>query len=202
MVLSQKFLVDQEISETCLEKLHHYDRLLQKWQKTINLVSPNSLPERDKRHFWDSAQLLSFLPDQAFCLVDMGSGAGFPGLVLAMLRPDCDVHLIESDQRKAIFLQTVSRETSTPVTVHNQRIEETGIPSVSVVTARALSSLEKLLDYTLPFKPEKCLFLKGETADQEIQQAQEKYMFHVKQHTSQTDSRATILEITNLVKNS
>lgn len=110
------------------EKIDAYERLLKKWQNTINLVGPSTLSEAKKRHFEDSLQLLKHIPVAAKTLYDLGSGAGFPGLVLAMAKPDLDVHLIESDARKCQFLKTVSRETETPVTVHNQRIESANLP--------------------------------------------------------------------------
>ena len=110
-------------------------------------------------------------------LYDLGSGAGFPGLVIAILRPDLDVHLIESDQRKCSFLRAVSRETGASVSVHNARIEETSLPAPDVVTARALAPLGTLLGFCEQWmNPDLyALFLKGETYDEEIAEALEKY---------------------------
>lgn len=106
------------------EKFAQYEALLKKWQPAINLVSPDTLSEIRTRHIEDSAQLVDLIPAGAKTLFDLGSGAGFPGLVIAMMRPDLEVHLVESDQKKCAFLSTVSRETKTPVIIHNSRVEE------------------------------------------------------------------------------
>ena len=147
-----------------MEKLEAYEALLRKWQKAINLVGPNTLDDISERHFFDSAQMFRYIPDVDVRLADLGSGAGFPGLVLAMLGVK-DVHLVESDIRKATFLREVSRETGTPVTVHDIRIEDCKIENVDVVTARALSPLTDLLGHasrlTTPGHAFYCLFAKG-----------------------------------------
>ena len=183
--------------------LQTYKELLLKWQKAVNLVAPSTLKDVDKRHFLDSLQILPLLPvDKPFKLVDMGSGAGFPGVVIACVCPNADVHLIESDQKKAIFMQTVSRETNVSVTVHNKRIEDVNMDGVDVVSARALSSLDELFSYSSKFKPEKFIFLKGENADKEIKEATYSWDFNVKTHKSVTDKQAKILEITDLIKKS
>ena len=128
-----------------------YKSLLLKWAKVINLVSPATLPDVDTRHFQDSLQLIPLLPPHTKTLFDLGSGAGFPGLVIALERPDIAVHLFESDTKKCAFLSTVSRETHIPVVIHNQRIESVDkIPDVvpDVISARALASLDTLLAMT------------------------------------------------------
>lgn len=173
------------VSDEILEKLSRYHALLLKWQKAINLVSSSTLSDLWRRHFLDSAQLAPLLPGRAGTLVDLGSGAGFPGMVLAMMCPDVAVHLIESDTRKCAFLRAASRETSTPVSIHNVRIAQiTGsdeIPVPDVVTARALAELKTLLDYAYPWALKnpalEMLFLKGAKAGQEICAAQKAYQF-------------------------
>ena len=105
------------------DRLRLYVDLLKKWQKTINLVGKNTLEDAWDRHILDSAQLSAHIPQHA-TLLDIGSGAGFPGLVLAILRPDISVTLVESDTRKCVFMQTVARETHCGnVTVLNDRVE-------------------------------------------------------------------------------
>lgn len=189
-----------------LEKLRAYEALLVKWQRAINLVGPASMPDAWTRHFIDSIQLASFIPEGARTLHDLGSGAGFPGLVLAMARPDLSVTLIESDQKKCAFLTNVSHETKTPVAVLTQRIEHAtdSIPAPDVVSARALAGLEMLLDYVWPWaqkNPEMlCIFPKGAQAAAEILSAREKWTFTVVEEKSMTDPSATILMITNLSK--
>lgn len=184
------------------EKLETYLGLLRKWQKSINLVSAGTLDDAWQRHFEDSLQLAAFVPEGAR-IADLGSGAGFPGLVLAIARPDLDVTLIESDTKKCTFLSTVSRETSTRITVINKRIESVTLDSVpAIVTARALAALDKLLGYCLRWAEENpgltLLFLKGEKMDEEIAAARAVYAFDAETFPSQTSKEGGILQIRNL----
>lgn len=198
-----------EFSPEILEKLQCYQGLLKKWQGQINLVSPASIEDSWVRHFIDSAQLADFIPQDGTkrVLVDLGSGAGFPGLVLAMIRPDLEVHLVESNHKKSTFLRTVSRETHTAVTIHTLRIEEMtqnlgdvlGGQKADILTARALASLEALLGYSLSFTESNAdllsLFPKGQNHLEEIKQAQSSYSFELENHASKTDSHSQILAI-------
>lgn len=189
------------------EKLDGYEALLKKWQRSINLVSRNTIDDARFRHIDDSLQVVQYVPDSAEILFDFGSGAGFPGLVIAMARPDVKVSLVESDQRKCTFLSTVSRETSTPITVVNQRIESAMLDSVpDVLSARALASLDKLFGFALPYADQNpdlvMLFMKGERADDEIEEAQQNYSFEYEKIQSETEASACILRITNLSVNS
>jgi 16S rRNA (guanine527-N7)-methyltransferase len=161
-----------DVDGAVLARFDRYVALLLKWQGAINLVAPSTLDSVWDRHILDSLQLVSLLPDGAETLVDMGSGAGFPGLVLAIARPALKVHLIESDGRKAEFLRHVSRETSAPVTVWAKRIEQVAAIGLAadVVTARALAPLQQLLDMSEPFCHERTvrLFAKGRSAEAEL----------------------------------
>lgn len=182
------------------DKFDQYEQILKKWQKTINLVSASTLAQVKDRHIIDSAQLFEHLPSPEVVLADLGSGAGFPGMVLAMMGVR-DVHLIESDTRKAAFLQAVSRETGTPVTVHNARVEDCTIPGVQVVTARALAPLDALLSMMAGLDPHGRavgLFLKGAQALDEIATAQKHWAFAVETFTSQTDPSGKIVKISDL----
>jgi 16S rRNA (guanine527-N7)-methyltransferase len=186
-------IAGKNVSHETWERLLLYKELLIKWQKAINLVSPNSLPNAWERHFVDSAQITAHLPPEAKIVVDMGSGAGFPGLVLAIMNPEIEVHLIESDEKKTQFLRTVSRETQTPVIIHTSRIENmVGQVRPDLVTARALASLSQLLDYCMPWARDnpdlKMLFLKGEMAADEIAAAKNRFKFHYKTIPSLTAS--------------
>lgn len=176
-------LAKQSVPRLADDKLRLYLQLLLKWQRAMNLVSEASLPHAWERHFMDSAQLAALIPDKAQILADLGSGAGFPGMVLAMMRPELQVHLIESDERKTQFLRTVSRETETPVIIHNGRIENmTAAFTPDVVTARALAPLSQLLDYCLIWGRENpnlsMLFLKGEKSEEEIKAAKARFRFN------------------------
>jgi len=105
------------------QNLQTYQELLHKWQKRINLVSNNTIKDSWERHFEDSLQIIDLIPEMTKNLVDLGSGAGFPGLVIAIEKPEISVTLVESDQKKCSFLKTVSRETNTDVNVINDRIQ-------------------------------------------------------------------------------
>ena len=183
------------------EKLEAYLVLLKKWQAKINLVSKTTLEDAWQRHILDSAQLLEVInhDDTPLRLLDLGAGAGFPGMVLAILRPQWSVTLVESDERKCIFMQTVSRETEINVRIINERIEDVTPVAVDVVTARALASLDQLLDYAAPFKAKnpdlKCVFLKGRRAAEEIEDAQAKHQFEHAEYPSLTDPEAKIVHI-------
>ena len=189
-----------------LAKLRQYEALLIKWQKAVNLVGPATIPEAWDRHFMDSIQLTPMVPENAKVLYDLGSGAGFPGLVLAMTLPGLKVTLIESDQKKCTFLMTVSRESSTPVSIVAERIEKVSesLPAPDVVTARALASLGELFGYIYPWAQANpalvCIFPKGQLATAEMAEARKIWAFDSRETVSITDPKATILTITNLSK--
>lgn len=158
-----------DVSRETFDKLAAFVALLEKWQPRINLIANSTVPDIWQRHIYDSAQLARFIPADARTILDVGSGGGFPGLVLAILT-DAKVHLVESDQRKSIFLQTVIRELALDAVVHNQRIEAVPPMDADFITARALASVEKLLkllDSQLSSGPT-CLFLKGAKLDEEL----------------------------------
>lgn len=179
--------------ETC-ERFEKYHALLLKWQAAINLVGASTLDDVFIRHFLDSAQLLNCITSKEIVLADMGSGAGFPGMVLAILGVR-DVHLIESDVRKATFLREVSRETNTPVTIHDQRVEDVKVPHIDLVTARALAPLVDLLKMAKTLGVKNCLFMKGAQAEEEVAKARKKFDFNVEMIKSITDPEAKILKI-------
>ncbi|MCC6597170.1 MAG: 16S rRNA (guanine(527)-N(7))-methyltransferase RsmG [Alphaproteobacteria bacterium] len=191
------------VSPEIQEKLEAFHALLVKWQPTINLVSPTTMADAWNRHFADSAQIAQYIPDQKLRIADMGSGAGFPGLVLAMMRPDLEIHLVESDDRKAQFLRSVSRETNTPVQVHAERLVHV-IDEISPqwLLARAVADLRKLLIYVAPYAhqhPEfTALFMKGAQVDAEMAVAKKEFNFKVKSFPSLTDAQARILKITEI----
>lgn len=195
-----------DVSRESLEKLKVYHALLLKWQKAINLVSSKTVHEAWVRHFADSVQVEQFIPEGTKTMMDVGSGAGFPGAVLAILRPEIEVHVVESDERKCQFMRTVSRETDASIRIHTSRIESLNPQEIrpDVVTARALAPLGALLDYMAPFvveNPElKMVFLKGERAQEEIDLARGRYDFQVESHRSCTDSGAYVLRVSDVRK--
>ena len=189
------------VSRETLEWLEKYAELLLKWNPAINLVSKSTLKDLWSRHMLDSAQIFSLAPKTATRWVDLGSGGGFPGLVVAAMakesRPDLRVMLVESDQRKAAFLRTVSRELSLDTQILSQRIEDLTEISADVVSARALAGLPRLLSWseTLLRPGGVCLFPKGATVENEIQEALASWSFVAEKFPSRTDSNATILRI-------
>ena len=157
------------VSRETLERLSVYLDLLQRWQRAINLVGPGTLADPWRRHVLDSGQLAHHLPAAATNLVDLGSGAGLPGMVLELLGAR-GVHLIEADRRKAQFLREVARVTGAPATIHAARIEQVRAWPAAVVTARALAPLPRLLALAAPFlvSDSVCLFLKGQSVEREL----------------------------------
>ena len=197
--LVEATLADLGIGPDERRRLTCYVDLLRHWQRRINLVGPATLPDLWRRHILDSAQLLPLLPEPCRCLVDLGSGAGFPGLVLAMLGVP-EVHLIERDQRKAVFLREVSRETRTPVTVHDRAIEILDRFSADAVTARALAPLARLLPLAARFAgPETvCLFPKGRGVEKELTCLADWPSIRVHRRESLSDPVGTVLIIRGL----
>jgi len=163
-------------------------------------VAPGSLPDLWRRHFYDSAVLYPLLPDPAGRLADLGSGAGFPGLVLAVMGAS-DVHLLESDSRKCAFLSEAARLFAPGrVQVHRGRIESALPLQADVVTARALAPLEELLALAQPLlKPGgTCLFLKGRRAEDELTLARQTWTMTAERLPNPADSSGNILRIKGL----
>lgn len=185
------------VSRETLAKLSTYLALLEKWQPRINLVGSATLKDPWRRHFLDSAQLVPLLPESTQTLVDLGSGAGFPGLVLAILGVP-DVHLIESDQRKIAFLREVAAATGTKITAHPARIEAIQPFPADVVTARALAPLASLIGYALPFLGPRgqCLFLKGGGVEREI--AENQRLITVDRIPSRSDPSGVVLRLSGI----
>lgn len=194
----EEFAFAHNVSRETISQLQIYHDLLVKWQKAINLVSPTTLDDIWARHFTDSTQLAGHIKPGAL-VADLGSGAGFPGMVLAIMRPDLKMILIESDNRKSEFLKNVSRETKTPVTIYNERVEkilgaEGKVPDI--ITARAFAPLTTILKMI----PENCrgaelLLLKGKTALDEVAEAAKTFDFECSDMPSRTDNDAKILKI-------
>ena len=190
------FARELDVSRETIERLAIHLELLERWQGAINLVGPRALRDPWRRLFLDSAQLTRYLPSHVARLVDLGSGAGFPGMVLAILGVP-GVHLIESDRRKAVFLREVARLTGAPVVVHAERIERmAGFPA-DVVTARGLAPLPRLLGLAAPFLAPAtvCLFLKGRNLAGELTEARKTW--HMIAHMSPSLSEPTgiVLEV-------
>jgi len=186
------------VSRETIEKFQAYLTLLEKWQRRINLVSNSTLAEAWQRHILDSGQLAAHYPPQTKHILDVGSGAGFPGLVLAIMG-GVTVDLVESDQRKAVFLSTVIRELGLPAKVHNQRIETMPNLRSDVITARALASVPKLLNLIeIQLHPDcTCLFLKGASVEDELTNLESYSTMVATTYPSLSGSTGVVLELKN-----
>jgi 16S rRNA (guanine527-N7)-methyltransferase len=191
LFLSHFKLTDHQISQ-----FETYEQMLRQWQKTINLVGPKTLDAVWERHFLDSAQLWPHLPENCQKLIDLGSGAGFPGMVLAIMGVP-EVHLIESDLRKAAFLKQVARAVGISVHVHAARLEAVKLPTADVLTARALAPLGDLLRDGQKFVSY-CsigLFPKGQKAAEELTEAKKLWHIEADLIPSITDKTAMLIRV-------
>jgi 16S rRNA (guanine527-N7)-methyltransferase len=173
--------------------------LLLRWNRRINLISHADEPFIRQRHIDDSAQLAALIPSGTERAIDLGSGAGFPGLILAILA-GMPFDLIEADQRKAAFLMEAAQLLNAPVRIHVARIETVRLEPASFITARALAPLPRLLALAAPLLAPGgvCLFPKGAGVESELTLAAEQWHMRVDRIPSRTDSRAVILRIAEL----
>ena len=183
------------VSRETLARLSAYLELLGRWQRAVNLVGASTLADPWRRHILDCAQIAPHVPGTARTLLDLGSGAGLPGLVLALLGMP-GVHLVESDQRKAQFLREAARITGAPVVVHATRIEQLDLRT-DVVTARALAPLPRLVGLAERFlgAGSVCLFLKGENVLRELTEARQSWHMHSEIVPSRSGSRGVLLKL-------
>jgi len=194
------FQKETGVSRETVERLRAYADLLIRWNPRINLVSKATIPDLWNRHILDSAQLADLAPNGPLTWADIGSGAGFPGLVVAILRPDTKAILVESDQRKAAFLNTVIRATDAPVQVVAKRVEAVAPLAADVCSARAFTALKGLLETAeTHLKPTGTgLFPKGAKYRDELKDALEHWSYHCETIQSKTDPAAVILKLTEI----
>jgi len=192
------------VSRETLAHLKLYASMLTDWNERQNLVSSNSLNDLWRRHFLDSAQLVELIPATAVSLVDLGSGAGFPGLVLAeMLRDRAEFRavLYESIGKKVAFLQSVAERLKlSTVEIRQSRVETAAPEAFDLITARALAPLDRLLDYAQRFwgPGTRALFLKGQNVEAELTEAHKSWSMELERHPSRSDASGVILEIREL----
>src|SRR6187200_2737090 len=190
------------VSRETEARLDRYVALLLEWQIKTNLVAPSTLPNLWTRHISDSLQLLSLAPS-AKTWVDLGSGGGFPGVVLACAlaeTPGANVHLVERNAKKAAFLREAVRITSAAATVHlagiGDIVDRIG-GRVDCVTARALAPLHQLVGYAEPFVRDgaKALFLKGQDVEAELTEATKYWNIEPRLYSSRTGGHGWIVEL-------
>jgi 16S rRNA (guanine527-N7)-methyltransferase len=179
--------------------LRQYATLLLHWNQRQNLIGRSTEAEVWERHILESAIFATYLPDRAARIADLGSGAGLPGMVLALLGYQ-DVHLIESDSRKCAFLQQVRIATGQPVTIHNARIETLQDLQADIVTARACAPLPQLLGYaaTVAKPGARLLLAKGARWETELAAARKQWTFTCAVHKVSPTHGAVILDIGDL----
>jgi 16S rRNA (guanine527-N7)-methyltransferase len=196
-----------KVSHETVVALDRFVELFLRWQRAVQLVAPSTLPKLWTRHIADSLQLLNHIPAGAKIVTDLGSGGGFPGLILAIAlreKTDAMMHLIESDSRKAAFLREAIRALQIPSKVHSERIELVAkrIGKIDVVTARALAPLSRLLELAEPLMDDKTLglFLKGQDVDRELTEAAKSWNIRANIVSSLTDPSGKILLLQGLSK--
>lgn len=189
---------DGDVSRETLDKLNTYAALLSKWTQKINLIAKSTIDDIEERHIWDSAQAYKRGSDT---WLDLGSGGGLPGIVIAILAQgeghNLSMTLVESDQRKAVFLRTCMRELSIPLYVISSRIEEVPPMKAGIVSARALASLSGLLDLAEnQIEPNTlCIFSKGAKWREEVDIARRNWRFSCEATPSKTHPEAVILHL-------
>lgn len=192
-------LAKLNVSRETTGRLERYVALIKKWNPKINLISKSSMSELWNRHIMDSAQLFGLYPKGIKQCVDLGSGGGFPGLVISILAaekmPDVEVTLVESDLRKSAFLRTVAQDCALNTIICADRIEDIDPLGVDVLSARALAPLPKLLEYAQRHlaKNGKAIFPKGATYETELTESLERWRFSVQKQPSVTDPNSVIL---------
>jgi 16S rRNA (guanine527-N7)-methyltransferase len=197
---SEDFTRAANVSRETIARLEAFVALLTDWNSKHNLVSRGSLADVWRRHIWDSAQLAPLIPSNAKRLIDLGSGAGFPGLILASLPPNARVTLCEATAKKCRFLAEAAEALNVAVDIRNGRIEDMPREAFDAVTARACAPLSALLGYASRFQGPNTvnLFLKGQNVEAELAEAAISWKMKAQTHQSRSDPTGRILEIRGL----
>jgi len=192
------------VSRETFSMLEDFVDLLGNWNDKMNLVSKDSYKEVWRRHILDSCQIADFIPSSSRIIVDIGAGAGFPGLVLAIMGFS-GVNLVESNSRKCAFLREAARVVGSTVTVHNLRLGKTVDPKFlmakpDIITARAVAPLVDLLDIvsTIVYDQTCCIFPKGILAQDEVMEAEKKWIFELEKMPNKLDSSGVILKLSDI----
>lgn len=202
----KNFMEKYSVSCETMELLNVYHDLLVEWQSKFNLVSNSSLQYAWNRHFEDSVQLYKYIPKNAVSLIDFGSGAGFPAMVLAIIAkektPYLNFTLVESIKKKTLYLNEVALKTGVSVNIINDRIENIKKQKYDVITSRAMTSLNDLLKYAYPFchKQTVCIFPKGKNYSSELAEAHKTWKFKCDIKQSKVSDEGKILIVTDIQK--
>lgn len=191
------------VSRETFDRLCDFEAMFRHWSARINLAAPSTLSQLWERHILDSAQLIRLAPHANHWL-DIGSGGGFPGAIVALLlreREEAHIDLVESNRKKAAFLQTVLAKLEAPATIHANRIEDCydRVPAPEIITARALAPLSRLIPLAEPWMVEgaRAFFHKGRDYRREIEESRDVWQFNLVEHKTLFDGEGVILEIWN-----
>ncbi len=196
--VEQNILNQLNVSRKILDRLLLYQKLLNKWQKSINIVSRGTIEDFWNRHVLDSLQIAKYIKGKK--VLDVGSGGGFPGMILAICT-DLQVTCLDSDSRKILFLEEVARQTKANVNIVNLRIESLMENDFDVVCVRGFAKLSTLALITMEHtKSSHGVFLKGKTVEEEIEEALKYFNFNYTLHKSLSDKRGKIVVMDNVTK--
>ena len=201
-----EFVKSLNVSRETLNGFYEYESLLSKWNEKINLVSKNTLMDIWERHFLDSGQIIKHVEASGKRWVDVGSGAGFPGLVVALLlrdrKIDCDLVLVEKNPKKGFFLKEVIRKLNLTVEVVNDNIDTLEPLNADILTARAFSELNNLIEIAFRHRKKEgiCLFLKGENYRIELDKTLNYWFFDYDIVGSLSSSSGKIIRVKKIFK--
>lgn len=188
-----------ELNNSQIKNLEDFALLVLQENQNLNLIGQSTIENIWERHVLDSAQLLRFIDNKNAKFADLGSGAGFPGMILSILGLR-EIHLIEKAFRKSEFLRRAKLLSNNRVFVHQAKLEELSAMEFDCIVSRALAPLDQLLDYTKKFlkKSGYCLFLKGKNLPKEIEAAQQKFEFTYELFSSLTSDESNIIKVSNI----
>jgi len=201
-----EFVKSLNVSRETLNGFYEYETLLTKWNEKINLVSKNTLVDIWERHFLDSGQIIKHVEVSGKRWVDVGSGAGFPGLVVALLlrdrKIDCDLVVVEKNSKKVFFLNEVIRKLNLSVEVVNDKIDNLEPLNADILTARAFSELNNLIEIAFRHRKKEgiCLFLKGENYRMELDKTLNYWFFDYDIIDSLSSSSGKIIRVKKIFK--
>ena len=198
---NNKILNNYIINKNNKAALQEYLNKLRDFNSHTNIVGKSTLINPWTSHILDSIQILPFIKNKKFSILDMGTGAGLPGLVLCI--SGCKhVTLVDSNGKKINFLNLIKKEMNLSARIILERVENLNNMKFDIITSRALASLNKLFSYSQKFMKKNTLliFLKGKTVNEELKEAQKRWIFQFQKHKSISDSRGTILIVKSLIK--
>ena len=193
----KKFAINSDQEEI----FNKYINILKNYNQHTNLVGKSTLINPWKNHILDSLQLLFHIKDKKKSIIDMGTGAGFPGVVLSVMGHQ-NIALVDSNQKKTRFLNLIKSNTGLNIDIFPERLEKLNNKKFDIITSRALAKVDQLISYSQKFikKNSVLIFLKGKTVNDEIQDAKKKWMLDINKHKSISDPRGSVIILKNTIK--